>query len=219
MFSVLCNMPLFADLHRITSPDGLFHGVADTRMIVMLQHLRTHVRMRFTEDGRPESVTLSGLFERRFRENFGLSSEQYDCIVDVFDRAPIGDIPTALGASFPPPAQGSRPQYMSRTFQSNKTRCCGRALRVRWKWATVYLKEDAFPAWNVIKTCRHGCGTRYSFDRRVVPGVYEGEQCDWHAFNAWTDGELPPFISNKSGHSIFCTSFLDWVAIEQATTR
>lgn len=212
-------MTLFADLHRITAVTGLFHGTSDTEMIVLLQHLRQHNHMRFTEDGGPESVTLSRLLEQRFKDNFSLSSAQYDCIVDVFDRSPLEDIPTAIGASFPRPAEGSRPQYLSRTFTSDRTRCCGRALVVRSKWATVYAKEDCYPAWNMVKTCRFGCGTRYMFDKRVVPGVYHGKQCDWHLHNAWSDGDLPPFIASKSGHAIFCTKFLDHVAIEQATTR
>lgn len=212
-------MSLFADLHRITSPEDVFHGTSPTQMIVMLQHLRQHNNMRFTDDGRPESVTLSGLFERNFRANFSLSGEQYDCIVDVFDRAPIEDIPTAIDASIPPPVPGRRPQLMTRAFKSDMTSCCGRALRVRSVWATVYTKDDCYPAWNLVKTCRFGCKTRYMFDRRIIPGVYLGAPCSWHAFKQWDLGELPSFVSTKSGHSIFETKFLEHVTIEQCTTR
>lgn len=219
VLSVVTTMTLFSDLHRITAVHGPFHGTSDTDMIVMLQQLRQHNRMRFTADGRPESATLSRLFKQSFKDNFHLSSAQYDCIVDVFDRSPIEDIPTAIGASFPRPVEGVRPQYLSRTFASGRTRCCGRALVVRHKWATVYLKDDCYPAWNIVKTCRFGCGARYMFDKRVLPGVYDGGQCDWHVHNPWTDVELPLFIGSKSGHAIFCTKFLDHVAVEQATTR
>lgn len=212
-------MPLFSDLHRITALDGLFHGTPDTQIIVLLQHLRTHNHMRFAADGRPESATLSALFETRFRENFDLTSEQYHCIVDVFDRNPIEDIPAAIGASFNRPGTHPQQQYRRRTFKSERVQCCGRALRVRWVSATVFLKDDCYAAWNIMKSCRHGCGTTYCFDRRIIVGEYDDGPCRWHLYNAWSDGELPPFISSKSGHSIFSTSFLDYVAIEQATTR
>lgn len=213
------RMPLFEDLHRVTAPSGVFHGTPPTSMIVMLQHLRQHNSMRFTEDGRPESATVTGLFERRFRENFSLSAEQYDCIVGVFDRAPIDDIPTAIGASIPAPLPGTRPRYMVRAFSPDKTTCCGRALRVRSIWATVYTKDECYPAWNFVKSCRSGCRRRYMFDREVVPGTYFGAPCSWHAFNPWPVGPLPPFTSTKSGHAIFSTHFLEHVTIEQCTTR
>lgn len=185
----------------------------------MLQHLRQHSNMRFTGEGRPESVTVTGLFERSFRANFSLSAEQYDCIADMFDRSPIDDIPTAIGDSIPAPPPGTRPQSMHRAFAADKTRCCGRALRVRSVWATVYTKDDCFPAWNLVKSCRHGCRRRYMFDRQVIPGLYAGAPCSWHAFTPWARGSLPDYCSTKSGHAIFATSFLEHVTIEQCTTR
>lgn len=188
-------------------------------MIVLLQNLRQHNHLRFTQEGHPESRSLVQLFERGFRANFGLSAVQYRCITDVFDRAPIDDIPSAIEDSIPPPVPGARPQYMFRVFKSDKTTCCGHALRVRRLSATVYLKDDRYPAWNVVKICRLGCGTRYMFDRPVLSGVYDGGQWDWHTYGAWVSGVLPPFIATKSGHCIFSTNFLDHVAIEQSTTR
>lgn len=222
MCSVLAlaiNMSLFWDLHQITGPGRVFHGFTSTRMIVLLQHLRQHDHMRFAADGRPESRSLSRRFERTFRENFALTPEQYECIVDVFDRAPIDDIPSAIGASIPRPVPGERPHYMLRTFKSDKTRCCGRALRVTYVWATVFLKDDRYPVWNVVKKCRSGCGARYMFDRRIIRGVYDGGQCLWHMYAAWSGGTPPLFIANKSGQCIFSTKYLDHVAIEQSTTK
>lgn len=216
------GMQLFWDLHRITRSGQPFYGFSPTAIIVLLQHVRKHLQMRFTHHGQPESESLRKLFEQRFREHFNLSGEQYDLIVDVFDRTPIEDIPSAIDASLLPPVHNSSSpatEYLSRSFKPDETSCCGRALRARWIWATVYTKEASYGAWNITKTCRHGCGTRYFFDRRVVPGSYFGGECSWHIFRAWDNQTLPDFIATKSGRSIFCRRYIEHVTIELATTR
>lgn len=67
-----------------------------------------------------------------------------------------------------------------------------------------------------VKSCRHGCGTRYHFDRKIVRGMIGSEGCCWHLYAAWSDGLVPSYVASKSGHAIVCTRFLTGVAVTQA---
>ena len=76
-------MGLWGELHRVTSrDDALFHGFTDTSMIVMLQELSSHKNVRFHGQGHPVSESQRNMSESSFRDNFNLSSEQFQCIVD-----------------------------------------------------------------------------------------------------------------------------------------
>lgn len=209
-------MGLWDALHTVTSihEDCLFHGWPNTTMTVILQELEANRIMRFDALGRPVSEAQRCMFERSFRSNFSLSSEQWSCIVDIADRYPLGDIQLARLAALPTPVHGARPNYVRRVFASDRVKCCGRTLRVRQVSATVYARDECFAAVNLVKSCRFGCGARYFFDRKVLRGTYGAEQCDWHVFESWSQGELPGFIASKSGHAIFCTKFLSDVAVD-----
>lgn len=204
-------MSLWGDLARVTRANGEFAGWANTHMWAMLEHLRSQHNMRFLSDGRPTRATLSGLHERSFRERFGLSPEQYASITHIYDSCTAGDLPRCPPA---PPAHDLR----LHTFTPDVNDCCGHALRVRWRMSTVYERDDVYPAWMISKTCRT-CKTQYLFDRKIVAGDIDGKPCCWHVFSPWTDGSIPPYTSNKSGHSIISTTYLRDVAIAQATTR
>ncbi|CAM9983057.1 unnamed protein product, partial [Scytosiphon promiscuus] len=105
-------MPLWADLQHVTAqPDGLFRDHSETGMMVLLQELGTHSNMRFAPDGQPAQQTVSGMFERSFKEHFGLSSEQYACITDIFDRCALSDIAAAVEGAVTPAPHGVRPIY------------------------------------------------------------------------------------------------------------
>lgn len=211
-------MGLWEELQRITgSENAAFHGFDDTTMIVMLQELSSHANMRFDSEGRPLSLSQRNMFETSFRHNFHLSPEQFTCIADLHDRFSLDDITSARAAALPSPVVGGRPAYVSRVFSSSRTMCCGRTLRVRCVFATVYGRDSCFPAWNIVKTCREGCGARYWFDRKVLGGTFEGNPCDWIIYNAWGDGSVPTHIGTKSSRSIFCWRYLTGVAIDRVT--
>ncbi|CAM9961340.1 unnamed protein product, partial [Laminaria digitata] len=63
------------------------------------------------------------------------------------------------------------------------------------------------------------CGARYYLNKCVMRDEMYGKPCNWHIFNAWTDKEVPPYITSKSGKAIFCTDLLTDAAIVQVKTR
>lgn len=209
-------MGLWAELTRVTSEDGQFAGFGETAMLVMLQEINSHNNMRFDDSGNPVSEAQQGIFERSFRDNFGLSAEQWACIINIHDGCPLGDISSARVDSLPTPVQGQRPAYVRRVFASQRVRCCGRLLRVRQVAATVYSRDECYASWYLVKSCRQ-CGARYMFDKKVLGGQYDGQQADWHIYSAWSDGNVPAFVASKSGHSIFCTRYLTAVTVDQRT--
>ena len=200
----------------MTSDNGEFANFGETQMILMLQELTSHSNMRFDSDGNPVSESQRGIFERSFRDHFNLSAEQWACLTDIHDRCALGDIASARADSSPTPVAGGRPAYVRRVFASERTRCCGRLLRVRWVSASVYTRDDCYAAWNLVKSCRR-CRTRYMFDKKVLSGLYGGRHADWHVYNAWVDGRVPAFVATKSGHGIFCTRYLTAVLVDQRT--
>lgn len=213
-------MSLWADLQHGTShPYGVFRDRSETEIIVLLQELRAHSNMRYTPQGHSAQQTIRGIFERSFRDHFDLSGEQYRCITAIFDRCSLSDIPAALGAAIPPTPVGARPNYTRRCFVADEDKCCGLTLRARYISATVYERNDCYPAWNMVKQCRYGCGTRYHFDRRILLGTRGGRPCSWHVFRPWTAGIIPSYVASKSGHAIISTSLLRDTAITQATNR
>ena len=178
----------------------------------LLSAVKSHQAMRFASDGTPVSRTLSDLFQADFRSSFNLSEEQYYTILRMFDLSGL----QSAGVDW---AVRGTDSHMRRCFVSDKTSCCGRLLRVRWVSATVYERDEVHQAWNVVKSCKNGCGTRYFWDRKVMPGFVSGAPVYWHAFRAWSDGCVPAYICSKSGHAIMSTDFLTSIAVLQAEGR
>ena len=211
-------MSLWGDLATATSEYGVFAGSPENRMLVLIQSVHTHDNMRFLEDGTPVNRELFSIFEKSFRDHHGLSEDQFTAILDIYDRSGLRE--SWNGAEIPhAPIGGVPDRSMRRCFVDDRKLCCGRVLRVRWISATVYENDDVYDAWNVVKDCRHGCRTRYLFDRKILPGTVGGDPASFHVYKAWTSGELPAYVSNKSGHSILSSSLLTRVAVQQASSR
>jgi len=181
-------------------------------MMELLSAVHAHQAMRFADDGALVSRSLSELFRQDFMTSFQLSELQYSAIVQMYDLSGL----RAAGVDWAVRGTDSR---MRRCFLARETLCCGRMLRVRWVKATVYEQNECHTAWNIVKTCRYGCGTRYFWDRKVMPGTADGASVYWHAFRPWTTGEIPPYVASKSSHSIMATDFLTSIAVLQAQAR
>lgn len=187
----------------------------------MFQALANLQGMRTAKGGGPVNLTQTRRLEASFRRQFDLTSTQFKYLTDLYDRGKAGDVfaafqtsrrrPSVAGAT--PPACGRR-----RFFASDTKECHGELLQVSFRKATVYDRNECFETINVVKACR-GCGTRYHFDKRVVPGDLSGNACHWHIFDPWADGKLPLYIASKSGKVTISTAYLTDVAIIQCKTR
>lgn len=218
-------MTLWEELAAATSHAGGLHGFSPVQIMVMFQALSDNKNMRYTSDGQAVHREQRCVFEAGFRHNFRLSENQYGCLTNIYDRHRIGDARAAHQNSL-----GRRPSsqsgaagggLVSQSFSPDITRCCGRILRVSIISATVYGRAKRCTAWNVVKTCRHGCKRRYFFDKTIVPGVLEdgGAECLRHVYLPWEDGSVPSYIASRSGRFIVESNFLTDVAISLGLTR
>lgn len=207
-------MTLWEELARLNSEtDSPLYGVEPQYVCVMFSALANLHNMRFTHDGRPKNKTQTREVEKNFCESYNMTKEQYKCITGLFDKGRVGNVHMAYQASLDSP--GVVRQY----FDCDKTTCCGRTLQVRYVMATVYTRNDCFQTKHAAKSCRAGCGANYYLNKCVIAGFVGDKACTCHLFYPWSDGQIPRYITSKSGKSIFCTDYLTDVAIIQAKTR
>lgn len=208
----------------MTSHAGGLHGVSPAQIMVMFQALSDNRNMRYTIDGQAVLREQRCVFEAGFRHNFRLSEDQYRCLTSIYDRHSVGDVRAAFENSLrrrPSSQSGAGGGLVFQSFSPDIVRCCGRILRVSIISATVYGRAKCCTAWNVVKTCRHGCKRRYFFDKTIIPGVVEegGAECVRHVYLPWEDGSVPSYIASRSGKFIVESSFLTSVAVGLGLTR
>lgn len=213
-------MSLWEEVAVVTShAGGLFHGYSPLRLMVMFQSLADSRIMRYTTDVGATNKSQRKDFESGFQSNFELTESQFQCLAGIYDRNEIGDVRSACEKSLPASTSGVRPTHVRKCFAPDKSACCGHALRVSTRLATVYGRDECFSAWNVVKTCRRGCKRRYFFDKTLLRGNLDGVECAWHVYHPWEGGHMPEYIASKSGKSIVKSTFLSSVALDQCMKR
>lgn len=174
--------------------------------------------MRTTKCVHQKSRTQLKRLQEFFCGKFNINMVQHQCITAMYDLGEVGNVYSAYQASLKEPQQEAGTGFVRRYFESDKTTCCGRVLKVRFVVATCHERDDCYEAGHVVKTCRE-CSKRYYLDKTVGPSSYEERACVWHIFYPRTGGELPAYISSKSGKTIISTDLLtDW-AMLQCVTR
>lgn len=211
---------LWEELVQASSPpDSPLHGVEPQYVLVMFNALANLQNMRFTEDGRPKNKTQTRHLENKFCDHFLITPAQFKCITDLYDTGNVGNVHARYQSEIQPSPGVGSPVFVREYFECDKTVCCDRTLQVRFIKATVYTRNDCFKTKHVVKTCRAGCGARYYLHKCVMRGEMDDKPCSWHLFNAWTDKEVPRYITSKSGKGIFWTDLLTDAAIVQVKTR
>lgn len=185
------------------------------RVLVLVQAFSGLRDMRFGDGGQLTNKTMTRELERSFRQQYNLSEAQYDCIARLYDHGEVGDTNRALLESMPPATQGNQPNFVRKCFAHGKVLCCNRKLQVRGINSTVYERATCYEAKHFVKTCMT-CGASYYLNKQVLPVTDDGGvRYLCHLFFPWTSGELPAFISNKSGKGIFSLEFVTDCIITQ----
>lgn len=208
-------MSLWETLGTMTSPGGLFHGYTPAEIWAMLETLYLGQCMRRTTDGYLVNVTQRGMFEDTVRQRYGLTNAQYVTITQLYDQGEAGPCFAASGAHLEMPIPGI-PGYVGRYLAVDKTTCCNGTLKVTWMLTVVYERARSYTARHVVKRCvvPGGCRSTYYHNKRTVPAEVDGAPGRWHVFYPFSDGEIPLFITNKSGRSAISSALLTDSAIK-----
>lgn len=211
---------LWEELVSVSSAsDSPLHDVEPQYVMVMFSALANFQNMWVTKDGRPKNKTQTRRLEKMFKQHYDITSRQFKCLSALYDTGKVGNVTLLYQATLQPSIDGVDTEFVRQYFESDKTTCCDRTLQSRFIKATVYTRNDCFKTEHVSKTCRAGCRAKYYLNKVVVPGEVGDAACSWHIFSAWTDGTIPQYIASKSGKAIFCTEYLNDVAIVQVKTR
>ena len=190
-------MAFFQDAAALVSTEGgPFHGTTTARMMVLRHAYSRQENMRETTDDQT-SLTMRRDAERDFRAHYQLSAAQYSSLAELCRGGEARGIFAAYLA-----VQGVRPTFVHSIFADDRSHGCGSMMGVRRIEATVYEHNQCYHVWHYVKHCTGGCASAHYFNKKTLKGATGADDVTWHCSYAWTSGDVPGHIPNKSGRSI-----------------
>lgn len=214
-------MSFFERADILVADGGLFEGTSTLQMLALVVACQQQENLRRDENNNPTSLTMSRAARASFRAQYDLSADQYQGLVDLCDEGgEVGDVFAAYHESLPNEPQGGASRFVRRSVKYSGESCLNEscedvAMKVSHVESTFYGVDECYPMRHYVKTCRGGCGARYSLNKRRERAP---DGMTWHIFYAWEQG-IPEEISSKSGKCVMSVPFLTQVALTLSRMR
>ena len=87
-------------------------------------------------------------------------------------------------------------------FANTNHSCCGSKMRVHRMVAIACGRDGCYQTRHYVKQCTGWYAASYYLNKMTVRGETDTADVAWCCFYAWTSGDVPEYITNKSGRTI-----------------